>query len=159
MQISSPKLPLTPEEKINLRACKVKLNEIAYLDISQLSHCLQSSCERAKYLRGLAQFQSIPSIGPKVAERVVDLGYYSLEEIKNEDGADLINRLEELFGYWEDPCLEDSLRCIVHHANHPESDKSWFDFTSERKKYREQYGYPATRPTLPWYEKKVKMNK
>lgn len=154
MQISSPKLPLTPEEKLKLKACKVKLKEISRMDISHLTNCLQISIERAKYLRGLAEFQTIPSIGPKVAQRVVGLGYYSLEEIKNEDGAELINRLEELYGYWEDPCLEDSFRCIVHHANHLESEKSWFDFTSERKKYREQYGYPATRPTTPWHDRK-----
>jgi hypothetical protein len=156
MKISSPKLPLTSEERLNLRTCKVKLKEIADMDTSQLSQCLKSSFERAKYLRALAQFQSVPSIGPKLAQWVTELGLYSLEEIKNEDGADLTNRLEELFGYWEDPCVEDSLRCMVHHANEPDSDKNWWNFTSERRRYREQYGYPATRPTVPWYEKKGK---
>ena len=87
---------------------------------------------------------------------VIELGFYSLEEIKNEEGANLTNRLEEHFGYWEDPCVEDSLRCIVHHANHPDSEKSWWYFTDERKRYREEYGYPATRPAAPWYEKKPK---
>jgi hypothetical protein len=96
----------------------------------------------------------IPSIGPKVAQRVIDLGYYSVKEIKNEDGADLINRLEEHYGYWEDPCVEDSLRCIVHYANRPNSEKSWFDFTEERKRYRQEYGYPIERPQLAWYEVK-----
>lgn len=124
------------------------------MDVSMLSRYLKSSLERASYLHGMAQFQSIPSIGPKVAQRVVDLGYYSLEEIANKDGSDLINCWEEQCGYWEDPCLEDAFRCIVHHANDPESNKSWFDFTSERKRYREQYGYPATRPTIPWYDKR-----
>ena len=112
MKISSPKLPLTPKEKVQLKTCKIKLKEISSMDISQLSKCLHTSFERANYLRGLAQFQLIPSIGPKVAQRVIDLGYYSLEEIQNEDGADLINRLEELYGYWEDPCVEDSLSLL-----------------------------------------------
>ncbi|MFC0271469.1 helix-hairpin-helix domain-containing protein [Metabacillus herbersteinensis] len=158
MKVSSPKIPLTPEEKLNLKKCKIKLHEIADMDIMNLSQCLQSSFERANYLRGLAQFQTVPSIGPKVAKRLVDLGYYSLQEVKTEEGADLINRLEERIGYWEDPCLEDSFRCIVHHANHPESNKSWFDFTPDRKSYREQYGYPTTRPTIAWYEKKKNTN-
>jgi hypothetical protein len=154
MKISSPKLPLTPKEKVQLKACKINLKEISSMDISQLSKCLHTSFERANYLRGLAQFQLIPSIGLKVAQRVIDLGYYSLKEIKNEDGADLINRLEEYYGYWEDPCVEDSLRCIVHYANYPNSEKSWFDFTEERKRYRQEYGYPIERPQLAWYEVK-----
>ncbi len=55
-------------------------------------------------------------------------------------------------GYWVDPCVEDALRCIVYHANNPNSDKCWFDFTEGRKSYRAQNGYPATRPSLAWYE-------
>ncbi|MER2156231.1 MAG: helix-hairpin-helix domain-containing protein [Solibacillus sp.] len=156
MKKSTPKLPLTSEERMNLRKCKVKLNEIALMDIQQLTACLQSTYERAKYLRGLAQFQAIPSIGPKLAQWVTELGYYSLEELKNEDGADLTNRLEEQFGYWEDPCVEDSLRCIVHHANYSNSEKSWWHFTDERKQYRELNGYPDSRPTTPWHDKKAK---
>ncbi|MBP1156450.1 MULTISPECIES: helix-hairpin-helix domain-containing protein [unclassified Paenibacillus] len=154
MKNPTPKLPITPEERSNLRTFKIKLMDIAHIDATELSQCLQCSFQRAKYLIALAQFQMIPSIGPKVAQWVTELGYYSLEEIKNEGGADLIQRLEEHFGYWEDPCAEDALRCIVYHANHPGSDKTWFDFTSERKAYREKHGYPATRPTVPWYEKK-----
>ncbi|MER2118942.1 MAG: helix-hairpin-helix domain-containing protein [Solibacillus sp.] len=156
MKKSTPKLPLTSEERMNLRKCKVKLNEIALMDIQQLTACLQSTYERAKYLRGLAQFQAIPSIGPKLAQWVTELGYYSLEELKNKDGADLTNRLEEQFGYWEDPCVEDSLRCIVHHANYSNSEKSWWHFTDERKQYRELNGYPDSRPTTPWHDKKAK---
>ena len=151
MKKSSPKLPLTSEEKLILRRCKVKLSEIADMDVSSLSKCLKSSFERAKYLRALAQFQSIPSIGPKLAQWITELGFYSLEEIKNEEGPNLTDKLEELFGYWEDPCVEDSLRCIVHYANYPDSEKSWFDFTEERKRYRQEYGYPIDRPQLAWH--------
>lgn len=155
MKKPSPKLPLTSEERANLRKSKVKLNKIASLEAAQLSEYLHSSYERAKYLRALAQFQEVPSIGPKLAQLVTELGYTSLEELKNEEGAGLTNRMEEQFGYWEDPCVEDSLRCIIHHANHPDSEKSWWHFTDERKQYREENGYPDTRPTTPWYEKKV----
>ncbi|WP_256992376.1 helix-hairpin-helix domain-containing protein [Paenibacillus sp. XY044] len=147
-----PKLPLTPEERAHLRAFKVKLKDICTLNAAQLSDMLEITHERANMLRGLAMFQSVPSIGPKVAARVVDMGYYSLDEIKDIDGADFIDRMEAHFGYWEDPCLEDALRCLVHHANHPGSERIWPDFTEERKKYREQYGYPASRPVPAWYE-------
>src|SRR5699024_3825208 len=147
-------LPLTNKEKQQLRASKLKLKDIAHLDVVSLSQYLKSSFERANAIRELAIFQSVPSIGPKVAQRVVDLGYYSLEEIKDEYGADLINRLEQLYGCWQDPCLEDCFRCIVHHANNLDDAKNWFDFSEERKKYRQQHGYPKTRPKLAWYESK-----
>lgn len=146
MQVSSLKLPLTIEEKQQLKACKVNIKEIEQMDLLHLIVCLNSSIERANYIRGLAQFQSIPSIGPKIAHRVVEMGYYSLEQIAHKVGSDLINEWEQKSGYREDPCLEDAFRCIVHHANHPRSSKSWFHFTSERKRYREQHGYPDTRP-------------
>ncbi|CAH0343998.1 hypothetical protein BCI9360_00226 [Bacillus sp. CECT 9360] len=81
MKTSSPKLPLTAEEKSKLRTSKIKLNQIVNMDLSELSRCLQST-ERARYLQALAQFQAIPSIGPKLAQMVIELGYYSLEEIK-----------------------------------------------------------------------------
>lgn len=154
MLMTVPKLPLLSEERVGLRKHKVKLCDIAQMSINQLAEALQCSEQRAQYIRALAQFQSIPSIGPKLAERVVSLGYYSLEEMKNEDGAELIDRLESQLGYWEDPCAEDCFRCIVHHANHPQSEKSWFDFTEERKQYRKKNGYPPTRPKRAWYENK-----
>lgn len=152
--LKSPKLPLTTVERSYLRGSKVTLKEICNMDVVALAHCLQSSIERAKYIHALAEFQSIPSIGPKVAEAVIQLGYYSLIELKDEDGADLLNRLELLCGHWKDPCVEDCLRCIVFYANHPDCNKSWWNFTTARKEYRAQYGYPSTRPALPWHEGK-----
>lgn len=154
MPISSPKLPLTEKERAKLRTCKIKINDISYISTLELSQCLEISIDRSKYLRALAIFQTVPSIGQKVAQRIVDLGYYSLEEIKNMDGSDLINFWEEKCGYWEDPCLEDAFRCIVYHANNQESNKCWFDFTEERKEFRKQFGYPETRPKIAWYEVK-----
>ncbi|WP_346343111.1 helix-hairpin-helix domain-containing protein [Bacillus paralicheniformis] len=104
------KLPLTKKERSNLRTAKVKIKNTAYMDLSVLAHTLGSSLERAAYIKALAQFQTAPSIGPKMAQCAVDLGYYSLGDIKHESGADLIIRLEKLKGYWEDPCAEE-MRC------------------------------------------------
>ncbi|ASN03840.1 helix-hairpin-helix domain-containing protein [Virgibacillus necropolis] len=152
MKASSPKLPLTPEERSSLRANKIKLNQISEMEPKNLAIGLGASMKRANYLKGLAIFQTIPSIGPKLAQLVVDLGYYSFEDFENETGVELINCAEEQYGYWMDPCVEDSLRCVVYHANHPGSEKKWFDFTAERKEFREQNGYPDTRPKMAWYE-------
>jgi hypothetical protein len=72
----SPKLPLTEEERAKLRSNKTKLSDIGHMDIELLSGMLGISDSRGQYIRGLAQFQTVPSIGPKVAERVVKMGYY-----------------------------------------------------------------------------------
>jgi len=152
LKSSSPKLPLNLEERVRLRKARIKLKDIASMNSMELSNVLGSTLERAKLLCALAVFQTIPSIGSRSAQWVLDLGYYSLDEIKEENGSDLINRLEKHYGYWMDPGVEDALRCIVYHANNSNSEKCWFDFTAERKTYRAQYGYPAGRPTLAWYE-------
>jgi len=152
MKNVSPKLPLTAEERKSLRAFRIKLKDLACMEAKQIADVLSASAERANYLRALAQFQSIPSIGPKMAEAMVALGYLSLEEVRGEDGADLLNRYEQLVGYQVDPCVEDCFRCIVHHAGNPQSRKSWFDFTEERKSYRSRYGYPANRPAAVWHQ-------
>ncbi|WP_404450663.1 helix-hairpin-helix domain-containing protein [Virgibacillus necropolis] len=156
MKATSPKLPLTLEERSNLRANKIKLSEISQMDTSDLAIALEAPLERSTYIRGLAIFQTIPSIGPKLANLVIDLGYYSFDDFKGETGAALTNRAEKQYGYWMDPCVEDSLRCVVYHAHYPGCDKKWFDFTAERKAYREQNGYPKTRPELAWYDAESK---
>ena len=44
-------------------------------------------------------------------------------------------------------------RLVVHHAQHPDDPKKWWDFTATTKRYRLEAGYPADRPTRPpWYE-------
>ncbi|BAB06850.1 helix-hairpin-helix domain-containing protein [Halalkalibacterium halodurans] len=149
--MKTPKLPLTDEERKSLRRQKVKLSDLADLEVEALATYLHSTVTRARYLRGLAIFQTILSIGPKVAQMVVDLGYFDLEAVKFEKGDEMVDRLEKLYGYWVDPCVEDCFRCIVHHANDRESEKHWFDFTTERKAYRATSGYPSDRPTQSWY--------
>ncbi|UFJ41435.1 helix-hairpin-helix domain-containing protein [Brevibacillus humidisoli] len=151
-RLKTPKLPLTPMERSRLRQAKIKLAEIARLESKQLADVLEIPLERAKNLTALALFQQIPSIGPVIAQGMIDLGYYSLEELRDCDGASLTDQLEQQYGYWLDPCVEDSLRCIVHHAQHPDSDKQWWDFTDERKTYRAENGYPLNRPTIGWKE-------
>ncbi len=147
----SPKLPLTDEERTALRKAKIKLMEVAALSPKTLAEKIDIPHERARYLVGMATFQRIPSIGPNLAHNVVgDLSFYNYEQIKDEKGEKLIIDLEKLYGVWMDPCVEDCLRCVIHHANHPDSQKNWWDFTSERKAYRQTHGYPEDRPTKAW---------
>lgn len=149
----NPELPLTQIERADLRKEKVKLSEIHKLEVDRLTEILHVSEKRASQIRGLAAFQQIPSIGHKLAEKVVYmLDIHTLEELKDEKGADLVDRLEKTMGVWMDPCVEDQVRCVIHYANKPDSNKQWFDFTEERKAYRQTDGYPNSRPKKAWYE-------
>ncbi|PLR77070.1 hypothetical protein CU633_12720 [Bacillus sp. V3-13] len=73
MKTTSPKLDLTSEERSKLRKNKIKIKEIANLEISDLSRYLNSSLERAKYLRAMAIWKSYrerfgyPSTRPTIA--------------------------------------------------------------------------------------------
>jgi Pathogenicity locus len=149
-----PKLPLSQEEKQILRKMKVKLSDFHKLGTEEIKDMFDVSNERAKTLKGLATFQQVPSIGYELAYKLVNyLSYFSLEQIKTENWADVFHNLELKLGCWTDSCVEDQIICIIHYANYPESEKQWFDFTAERKLYRQQNGYPISRPKIAWYEK------
>ena len=153
MKQKSPKLPLTDKEREQLRKGKIKLSEIKEMKANKLAALIEVPNERARELIGLAVFQSIPSVGPKLAHNLaVDLGFSALEDVKNRRGEELVHELEKKYGVWMDPCVEDVMRCVVYHANHPGSDKNWWEFTEERKKYRENFGYPEDRPVKAWHE-------
>ncbi|MDO7905639.1 helix-hairpin-helix domain-containing protein [Paenibacillus sp. JX-17] len=141
----TPKLELTAQERQRLRAHKSRLNEIHKLSLEDLSFILKVTSERAREIKALSEFQSVPSIGPQFAKDLMKLGYYELNELKNRDGAALFEDLERLIKVRIDPCVEDQFRLIVFVANHPGSDKQWWDFTEERKTYRAANGY-ANRP-------------
>lgn len=141
------KIPLTKEERVKLRQHKIKIAALADLSTDQLTAVLKTTEQRAKTVRGLASFQSVPSVGLQLAEKMVDhLGFTSLDELKGEDAAKLFDQLEVSMGVWTDACVEDQIRCLVYHAENLDSTKVWHEFTRERKSYRKHYGYPSTRP-------------
>jgi hypothetical protein len=146
------KLPLTDIEKANLRKYKIKIANILDFATDELEVMLNTTTERAKIIYALAEFQSVPSIGIKFAEDLVFLGYYSLKELKNKDGAKLTDEYELKKGFWIDPCVEDQFRLVVNYANTNDRKKTWWNFTEVRKKYRFENGYPASRPKKAWHE-------
>jgi Pathogenicity locus len=146
------KLPLTDIEKANLRKNKIKIANILDFAIDELEVLLNATTKRAKEIYALAEFQSVPSIGIKFAEDLVFLGYYSLSELKNKDGAKLTDEYELKKGFWIDPCVEDQFRLVVNYANTKDTKKTWWNFTEERKKYRFENGYPASRPKKAWHD-------
>jgi Pathogenicity locus len=146
------KLPLTNVEKANLRKNKIKIANILDFATDELEALLNATTQRAKEVYALAEFQSVPSIGIKFAEDLVFLGYYSLNELKNKDGAKLTDEYERKKGYWIDPCVEDQFRLVVNFANTKDTTKTWWDFTEERKNYRLANSYPSNRPKKAWHE-------
>ncbi|UOQ92128.1 helix-hairpin-helix domain-containing protein [Halobacillus shinanisalinarum] len=149
----NPKLPFEKDEKAKLRKAKVKISDIHNKEVDELSKILCVPMNRARLIKGLASFQLVPSIGEKLAEKIVhNLEINSLHEIRDENGAELFDKLESNLGVWTDPCVEDQIRCVIYYANHPKSNKQWFDFTEERKLYRQRNGYPESRPKKAWYE-------
>jgi len=145
-------LEVTPEEVKKLRALRIKKAEIHHHSVSELQDWLNISKKRAKELYALSQFQSLPHIGIRFAHDLISMGFYSLNDLKGKDGARLTDQFEKQIGAWIDPCLEDQFRLIVHYAKHPDSKLNWWDFTPERKAFREKHGYPANRPKQPWFE-------
>lgn len=146
------KLPLSDIEKAALRKNKIKIAGILHFTVDELEVLLNATTERAREIYALAQFQTVPSVGIKFAEDLVFLGYYSLEELKEQDGAKLTDDYELKKGYWIDPCVEDQFRLIVNFANTKDTTKTWWNFTEERKKFRTENGYPNSRPQKAWFE-------
>ncbi len=142
----TPKLELTAEERAAFKRQKIKIADLADYSVEELCSRLRLSQPRARELRALAEFQRIPSIGPQFARDMVELGYHSLEELKQQDGAQLFDAMEQRYGFEIDPCVEDQCRLIVDFARHRDSSRQWWDFTAERKQYRDKYGYPPNRP-------------
>jgi AraC-like DNA-binding protein len=139
-------------ERRKLRSHGIKLKDIHHHSIAKLRSMLDIPEIRAMELKAMSEFQTVPSIGKRFAGNLMQLGFYSLKEVRGKDPSKLLDRLETLMGVWIDPCVEDQFRLVVHYATHPESRKNWWDFTSERKAFRQKKGYPATRPARPWFE-------
>jgi len=152
MNDSSNQQDILISEKKKLRANRIKLSEIHHHSVKDLQHLLSVSKIRAMELRAISEFQTIPSIGVRFACDLISLGLYSVQELRGKDPAKLIDRLERQLGAWIDPCVEDQMRLCVHYAEHGNKRINWWDFTKERKAYRQQHGYPATRPEKPWYQ-------
>ncbi|PZR37929.1 MAG: hypothetical protein DI538_10980 [Azospira oryzae] len=145
-------LEITPEEMKKLRALKIRKSELHHHSADELQQWLAVSRQRAKELYALSEFQSVPSVGIRFASDLIGMGYYSMNDLKKKDGAQLTDQYEQQQGVWVDSCVEDQFRLVVHYANHADSKLNWWNFTPERKAFRAEKGYPANRPTKPWYE-------
>lgn len=143
---TSIKLPLEASERRRLRAHGVKIADLTDFTSDELEVLLEVEPVRARELKALAEFQSIPSIGLEFAKDLVFMNIFSIEELKEADGAGLTDHYEQKKGFAVDPCVEDQFRLIVHYAQTGDASRPWWGFTAERKRYRQANGYPAGRP-------------
>jgi hypothetical protein len=65
----------------------------------------------------LLELQTIPGIGPSIAQDLVDLGITKVAELKGRDPEVLYRRFEKLVGTHVDRCLLYTFRCAVYYAS------------------------------------------
>lgn len=143
---------LSTTEKQQLKEQKISLKALRDYAPDEIAAMVNASAERTRELFALAEFQSIPSLGLGFAKELIDQGYYSLDQLKGKSAVELFHAYEKHSGCWADPCVEDSYRLLVHYIEHRDESKRWWDFTKERKAYRAEFGFPADRPVVAWYE-------
>lgn len=146
------KLELSDDERKNLRKNKIKKSEILEYTSDELAILLNVPEDRAKDIYAFADFQQIPSIGIEFAKDLIFLNFYSVEDLKGTNAAELTDRYEKRKGYKTDPCVEDQFRLAVDFAENRDYSKKWWDFTNARKEYRRKFGYPKDRLKINWTE-------
>lgn len=149
---SNIKLELSDHERKNLRQQKIKKSDLLNYAADEISVLINISELRAREIYALADFQRIPSIGVEFAKDMIFLGFYKVADLSEKNGAELVDEYEKKKGYKTDPCVEDQFRLAVDFAKNEDYSKNWWDFTHERKMYREMFGYPTDRPEKSWTE-------
>jgi nucleotidyltransferase/DNA polymerase involved in DNA repair len=74
---------------------------------------------------------SLPNIGPKVAAKLQRLGVETPQDLRNQDGEELFERLCAMDGQRHDPCLLDTFVAAVDHANGAPA-RPWWEYSRER---------------------------
>jgi hypothetical protein len=142
---------LSAAEKQALKDRKISQKQLQDYAPDEIAAVLNASAQRAREVAALAEFQSIPSLGIGFAKELMAQGYYSLQQLAGKTAVELFDAFEKHCGCWADPCVEDSYRLLVHYIEHRDDNKRWWNFTTERKAYRQKFGFPADRPVIAWY--------
>lgn len=87
----------------------------------------------------LAQLKRIPNVGPAIARDLVKLGVGHPEQLATMDPDAMYDRLCELTGVRQDPCVWDTFAAVVAYAKDGQR-RAWWEFTPERKKQWAEQG-------------------
>ena len=66
--------------------------------------------------------QTIPGIGPNMAQDLRDLGYFKVSDLKGQDPELMYKRLKLIHGMEIDPCVLYVFRCAVYFASADDHD-------------------------------------
>lgn len=72
--------------------------------------------------KNTTQLQSLPSIGPSLAQDLRDLGFFAPADLSGQDPEQMFAALCELCGQSIDRCVLYSFRCAVHSVTSNDSD-------------------------------------
>jgi hypothetical protein len=81
--------------------------------------------------------QTIPGIGPSLAQDLRDLGMKRPSCLKNENPEHLYRKLEKLRGTHIDRCVLYTFRCAVYYASHQKHDQKkllWWNWSDAKIK-------------------------
>ena len=84
----------------------------------------------------MSDLRSVPGIGAKKEQDLMEVGYDSLESLKNADPDELYYEMCERKGERLDKCVLYAIRCAVAFAEDPEpnpDDYRWWYFCDEPK--------------------------
>lgn len=79
----------------------------------------------------LKDLQSIPGVGPSIAEDLYNIGIQSVKDLKQQNPEDLYKRSNMFEGAVQDRCLLYVFRCAVYFAStkHPKPEKlKWWNW-------------------------------
>jgi hypothetical protein len=86
--------------------------------------------------RVFRQLGDLVGVGPAFLKDFEMLGVRSVEQLKHQDGQRLYDRLCELTGQRQDPCVLDTLNCAIAQAKNPdlpEEQRVWWYWSRLRK--------------------------
>jgi hypothetical protein len=78
------------------------------------------------------ELTSLMNVGPRIADDLHRLGIRSVEDLRHNRADDLYDRLCELTGMRQDPCVLDVFRSAVDQANGKPA-RRWWEYSRERK--------------------------
>jgi Pathogenicity locus len=88
---------------------------------------------KAKTAAEVKKFEDIPNIGPAMVRDFHSLGLTEPQELKKQDPFKLYQRMCQVSGMRQDPCVLDTYMAAVDFMNGAVA-KSWWQYTTVRKK-------------------------
>ena len=88
-----------------------------------------------RFKRKVDELQTIPGIGPSLAEDLRSLGVERVADLKGKDPQRLYDQLNRKTGVRQDPCVLYTFRCAVYYASHKRHDPEklkWWNWKDEK---------------------------